>query len=104
MSEPLINNDSDADLEKELAELLNENNTNNSATFAESNLEIEKLEQRLNDLRMDGKYHGIYSILYEIIWCMYNILVSLDENTIVPPSVSSHKKKKLQEPEYSVQL
>lgn len=58
-----LSDDTDAELEKELAELINEDYTDVSATTAESNSEVEKLEQRLNSLRMDGKYYGIYYIL-----------------------------------------
>ncbi|EFN89456.1 charged multivesicular body protein 7 [Harpegnathos saltator] len=52
MSE-ILSNDSDAELEKELMELLNENNTDISATFAESKSEIDQLEQPLSDLHID---------------------------------------------------
>ncbi|XP_014488648.1 PREDICTED: charged multivesicular body protein 7 [Dinoponera quadriceps] len=74
-----LNQDSDTELERELAELMNENDADISTTFAESNSEIENLEQRLNNLRMNGS-------------------LSL-ENTTTLPSVSSHGNKILQEPE-----
>lgn len=83
MSEKL-NNDSDAELERELEELLNEN-TDNSATFTAPNPEIEKLEQRLNNLHTNGKYNKkliiyiyyyiYYYISYKIIWNAYNVQI-----------------------------
>lgn len=68
--------DFDAELEKELAELLNESDADISTTISESNPEIEKLEQRLNDLRVEGKYYKIiererelYIYIYIYISC-----------------------------------
>jgi len=52
-------------LERELAELLDEDNVDVFAAVPDSNPEIEKLKQRLQDLCMEGKY-GIYYILYKI--------------------------------------
>jgi len=59
--------DSDAELEKELAELLNKDNVDISNTIFESNPEIKKLEQRLKDLHMEGKYCVIYYISYKLM-------------------------------------
>lgn len=64
---------SDAELEKELAELLNKDNVDvSNVDVSESNPEIKKLEQRLKDLRMEGKHCEIYyHISYK--WDIYNI-------------------------------
>lgn len=78
LSETLNLTDSDAELEQELAELVNEDNVEVSNTVFESNPEIKKLEQRLKDLRMEG-------------------LVSPDKNTPVLPNVPSYKGKALKE-------
>lgn len=78
LSETLNLTDSDAELEKELAELLNKDNTNISNTVFESNPEIKKLEQRLKDLHMAG-------------------IVSPDKNISVLPTVPFHKEKILKE-------
>jgi len=56
LSETLNNTDSDAELERELAEL-EEDNEDVFTAVPCSNPEIEKLEQRLQDLRMEGKYY-----------------------------------------------
>ncbi|CAL1676035.1 unnamed protein product [Lasius platythorax] len=54
LSETLTLTDSDAELEKELAELLNKDNVDvSNVDVSESNPEIKKLEQRLKDLRME---------------------------------------------------
>lgn len=76
LSETLNLTDSDAELEKELAELLNKDNVDNSNTIFESNPEIKKLEQRLKDLHMEG-------------------IVQSDKNTsvLLLPTVPSHKEK-----------
>ncbi|GAB1860046.1 Charged multivesicular body protein 7 [Camponotus japonicus] len=74
LSETLNLTDSDAELEKELAELLNKDNVDISNTIFESNPEIKKLEQRLKDLHMEG-------------------IVQSDKNTSVLPTVPSHKEK-----------
>ncbi|XP_012526218.1 charged multivesicular body protein 7 [Monomorium pharaonis] len=55
LSETLNNTDSDAELEKELAELLAEDDEEVSTEeVPDSNPEIEKLKQRLQDLHMEG--------------------------------------------------
>lgn len=74
LSETLNNTDSDSELEKELTELLDEDNDVSTAV-SNSNSEIEKLKQRLQDLRVDG-------------------ITAL-------PSVPSNKEKALKEFEYS---
>ncbi|XP_011157667.1 charged multivesicular body protein 7 [Solenopsis invicta] len=79
LSETLNNPDSDAELEKELAELLAEDDAKVSIMVPNSNPEIEKLNQRLQDLRMEG-------------------LVSPSKNVVLP-SVPSDKEKALKEPE-----
>lgn len=78
LSETLNLTDSDAELEKELAELLNKDNVDVSDTSSELNPEIQKLEQRLKDLSMEG-------------------LVSPDKNIL--PTVPSYKEKILKESE-----
>lgn len=68
LSETLNLTDSDAELEKELAELSNKDNVDISNTIFETNPEIKKLEQRLKDLHMEGKYCVIYyHILYKLM-------------------------------------
>ncbi|KAL0116516.1 hypothetical protein PUN28_009882 [Cardiocondyla obscurior] len=52
LSESLNNTNSDAELEKELAELLEEDNEDVFTAVPDSNSEIEKLKQRLQDLNM----------------------------------------------------
>ncbi|EFN71200.1 Charged multivesicular body protein 7 [Camponotus floridanus] len=74
LSETLNLTDSDAELEKELAELLNKDNVDNSNAIFESNPEFKKLEQRLKDLHMEG-------------------IVQSDKNTSVLPIVPSPKEK-----------
>lgn len=58
LSETLNNTDSDTELEKELAELLNEEDEASFPTVPsvpETRAEVETLEQRLKDLRMEGE-------------------------------------------------
>lgn len=102
LSETLNNTDSDAELERELAELLEEDNVDVFSAVPDSNPEIEKLEQRLQDLRMEGKYCKIYCyISYKVTECyiLYKIcdtgLVSTDKGAAVP----SNKAKTLKKPE-----
>lgn len=74
-----LNTDSDAELERELAELLEEDNEIEVSTaVSDSNSEIEKLKQRLQDLRMEG-------------------LVSPGKDVAALPSVPSNKEKTLKE-------
>lgn len=57
LSETLNDTDSDTELEKELAELLNEEDEASFPTVPsvpETRAEVETLEQRLMDLRMEG--------------------------------------------------
>jgi len=63
LAETLNNTDSDAELERELAEL-GEDNEDVFTAVPCSNPEIEKLEQRLQDLRMEGKYYNIYYLYF----------------------------------------
>lgn len=81
LSETLNLTDSDSELEKELAELLDKDNVDIPNTISESNSEIKKLEQRLKDLCMEG-------------------LVSPGKNTTVLPTVPSHEEKASKEPQY----
>lgn len=60
LSETLTNTDYDTELEEELAELMEEDNVEVFTAVPDSNPEIEKLKQRLQDLRMEGKYYRIY--------------------------------------------
>ncbi|XP_050449088.1 charged multivesicular body protein 7 [Cataglyphis hispanica] len=80
LSESLHLTDSDAELEKELAELLNKDNDDidDSNIVSESNPEIEKIEQRLKDLCMEG-------------------IESPGKNRLVLPTVPSRKDKALKE-------
>lgn len=57
LSETLNNTESDSELEKELEELLNEDSATSFPAIpaaSETNPEVEKLEQRLKDLFMEG--------------------------------------------------
>nr|XP_012224368.1 PREDICTED: charged multivesicular body protein 7 [Linepithema humile]XP_012224369.1 PREDICTED: charged multivesicular body protein 7 [Linepithema humile] len=74
-------NNSDSDLEKELAELLNEQDVEDSNTVFESNPEVEQLEQRLKRLCTED-------------------LASPGNNITALPSVPSHKDKKAEESQW----
>ncbi|XP_018364600.1 PREDICTED: charged multivesicular body protein 7 isoform X1 [Trachymyrmex cornetzi] len=80
LSETLNNADSDTELERELAELLDEDNVNVFAAVPDLNPEIEKLKQRLQDLCMEG-------------------FVSPNKDVTALPSVPSNKEKALKKPE-----
>ncbi|XP_071564595.1 uncharacterized protein [Temnothorax nylanderi] len=80
LSETLNNTDSETELERELAELLDEDDVEVSTAVPDANPEIEKLKQRLQDLRMEG-------------------LVSPGKDVAVLPSVPSNKEKALKESE-----
>ncbi|XP_011871261.1 PREDICTED: charged multivesicular body protein 7 [Vollenhovia emeryi] len=77
LSETLSNSDSDIELERELAELLAEDEEV-STVAPDSDLEIERLKQRLQGLRMEG-------------------LVSPDKDVAALPAVPSGKEKSLKE-------
>lgn len=67
-SETLNDADSDTEFEKELAELLNDDIADLPAIVPQTNSEVEKLEQRLNDLRVEGNYNEVYYLIFcEII-------------------------------------
>ncbi|XP_071556853.1 charged multivesicular body protein 7 [Temnothorax nylanderi] len=80
LSETLNNTDSETELERELAELLDEDDVEVSTAVPDANPEIEKLKQRLQDLRMEG-------------------LVSPGKDVAALPSVPSNKEKALKESE-----
>ncbi|XP_024873759.1 charged multivesicular body protein 7 [Temnothorax curvispinosus] len=80
LSETLNNADSETELERELAELLDEDDVEVSTAVPDANPEIEKLKQRLQDLRMEG-------------------LVSPGKDVAALPSVPSNKENALKESE-----
>ncbi|XP_077266947.1 charged multivesicular body protein 7 [Temnothorax americanus] len=80
LSETLNNADSETELERELAELLDEDDVEVSTAVPDANPEIEKLKQRLQDLRMEG-------------------LVSPGKDVAALPSVPSDKEKAPKESE-----
>ncbi|KYM99091.1 Charged multivesicular body protein 7 [Cyphomyrmex costatus] len=80
LSETLNNTDSDTELERELAELLDEDNADDFTVIPDSNPDLEKLKQRLQDLRMED-------------------LVSPSKDVTALPSVPSNKEKALKKPE-----
>lgn len=85
-------------MERELAELLDEDNIEVTAV-PDSNPEIEELKQRLQDLCMEGKYCKIYYYISENNG-IYDIgLVSSGKDVAALPAVPSNKKKVLKEPE-----
>lgn len=82
-------------MERELAELLDEDNV----AVPDSNPAIEKLEQRLQDLYIEGKYCKIYHYISQNNG-IYDIgLVSSGKDVAALPYVPSNKKKILKEPE-----